>query len=316
MPFPRLAGLAALALASLATPASAQSLVTNAIGVVSALERATGMPIAILERTGDDPGAFWYSAMQTLCSKTGDNWCEGDVQVLSDTTNLLGWARVLTYTPQGSSTTKRVCAILPPQPGVSAGYVATGLAGGGVFSYRDLPSQEEAEAYLYLIHAAACMSSGQNAGAEQQRSDAFATLTLTLMEGDQSFLSGSDVSAGRKFAAFRNAGANGWAAGVGERILIDYWKGQVADNLRNARGCNVTVVASQSIDTQSIQRDPSLSPLASCGSNSTGTVSDSNLWLWGQAGSIPSYGAFASFGSMDDGVKYAWGAAGSISGAR
>lgn len=308
----RLAGIAALILAMAPAGARAQSaLITQATDAVATMEAALNIPIVILDRTGDDPGEFWYQAMRSLCDKTGDNWCEGDVQVLQDTTNMLGWARVLTYTPEGSSTPKRVCAILPPSPGVSPGFVAQGIAGGGAFSYTELPSQEEAEAYLYLIHAAACGSTGGNDATEQKRSDAFAALALTLMEGSSSFVSGRDVSPARRFGSFRNGGTTGWAVSVGERILLDLWKGQTVSTLQ-ASGCAATGVASTSIDTLGIPRDRALPPGQNCSGNyRTGSVTDGNLWLW-MGGATQPYTAFQTFPSAADGIRYAWQTAGSI----
>ncbi len=308
----RLAGIAALLLALAPAGARASSLVDQALGALPVMESVSGMPIVVLARTGDDPGAFWLSAMQDLCSKTGDNWCEGDVQVLQDTTNLLGWARVLTYTPEGASAPKKVCAILPPAPGVSPGFVAQGIAGGGAFSYTELPSQEEAEAYLYLIHLAACASTGANDAQEQRRSDAFAALSLTLMEGSSSFVSGREVSPARRFAGFRNAQTTGWAVSVGERILLDLWKGQAVTALQ-ASGCAATGVASTSIDTLAIPRDRALPPGQNCAGNyRTGTVTDGNLWLW-MGGTSQPYAAFQTFPSAEEGIRYSWQTAASLS---
>jgi hypothetical protein len=339
-PAPRRASPTALALALAAclagayapTPARAAGLVDSAIQAVSAMERATGVPIVILERTGDDPGQFWYLASQALCAKTGDNWCEEDLQVLSDTTNLLGWSRVLNYTPktgqQGGVTVgagaKSVCVILPPKPGVSAGFVAIGLSGGGSYSYAELPTDDEAEAYLYLIHAAGCAASGGDAAADQKRADAFASLTLTLLEGNGSFVSGAAVSPARKFATFRNQEAVRWSVSVGERTLLDLWKGQAAGILRSQYGCNANVVDSADIDTQSIQRT-SLPRGGDCtsrnGGQPQGSVEDGNLWAWtsGGAAGTPAvamppqaYSPFMGFPSVDDGVRYAWTTSASI----
>ena len=324
-----LAAILAISVAGLATGARAQSLPAAAASIIPSLEKATGMPIVILERTGDDPGDFWYRAMKSLCAKTGDNWCEGDVQVLTDTTNILGWSRVLTFRPEGGATDKKVCVVLPPAPGVSAGYVATGLAGGGVFGWRELPTQPQAEAYLYLLHAAGCMATGSNEATELKRSDAFAALALTLLEGNQAFVNASGTTPSRTFATFRSQEAIRWSVSVGERVLLDLWKGQAAAALRSGSGCAADVVASTRIDTQSIQRAPALPAGQDCTTRSAGTasgqVSDENLWLWTSAGSfgaywptvsLPAYSPFAGFASVDEGVAYAWTTAGSIASQR
>lgn len=304
-------------------PAAASGVAAQAAQLVPYVERVTGMPILILERTGDDPGQFWYKAMQALCAKTGDNWCDEDVQFLTDTTNLLGWSRVLTYRPRDAAgnqgtVTKTICVILPPKPGVSAGFTGIGLAGGGVFTSEQLPSDSEAEAYLYLLHAASC---GSRAG-DQKRSDAFASLALTLLEGSPDFLSGRSVSPARKFSNYRSGEAIRWSVSVGERLLLDLWKGQASQALQ-AAGCAVNVVDSKEIDVQSTPRDAALPRYGNCAGASEwprqGTITDGNLWLWGQAGiSMPPqpYRPFASFGSIEEGVRYAWTTSGSVASQR
>ncbi len=139
----------------------AQDLAGTSQRAVESLEKMSGLPIVFLDRTGDDPGQFWYRAMQKLCTKTGDNWCDDDLTSLRDTTNPIGWSRVLTYrTPQG--TEKKVCVILPPNPGVSAGYVATGLSSGNIYSWQELPTSAEAEAFLTLMHGANCLNTSED----------------------------------------------------------------------------------------------------------------------------------------------------------
>lgn len=309
--------------------ADAQSaLASQAITAIESLERATQMQIVILERTGDDPGQFWYRSMQKLCQKTGENWCEQDLtQVLTDTTNPLGWARVLSYTaPSGQ---KKVCAILPPKQGISEGYVATGLSGGGIYDYRDLPTSEEAEAFLYLMHAGHCLASSDG-GADQKRADAFAALSLTLIEGNSVFVPGRDVTPARKFSFYRNREASRWAVSVGERVLLDLWKREAAAALQQRFSCQATVVDSTNIDTQAIQRQASLPPDADCttrAGGARGNVSDENLWLWTVGGTFGGgwptvglppqpYSPFKSFPSMDAGVAYAWETSGSIAAQR
>jgi hypothetical protein len=324
-----LSAAAGLLLAGLGT-ASAQAPVTGlaaqAVALVPMLERVTSMPMVVLERTGDDPGQFWYKAMQALCAKTGDNWCEEDLTSLTDTTNLLGWSRVMTYRPRDSKgnqgieggITKSVCVILPPKPGVSAGFTAIGLSGGGAYLTEELPSDEEAEAFLYLTHAASCMSTGGDQAAETRRSDAFAALALTLLEGNPNFVSGRAASPGRMFSAYRSGEAVRWSVSVGERVLLDLWKRKTVALLQ-AGGCSATLADSTEMDTQSIPRAGSLPQDGDCRGNRNwsrqGSVSDGNLWLWGGVG-IPlppePYTPFMSFGSVEEGVRYAWTTAGSI----
>lgn len=326
------AAIAALAAASAqVSPASAQSpLAQQAIAAIPALEKAGKMDIVILERTGDDPGQFWYRAMQKLCQKTGENWCDQDLtQVLTDTTNSLGWTRVLTYkTAAGGQ--KKVCTILPPNQGISAGYVASGLAGGQVFDWRDLPTSAHAEAFLYLMHAGSCLSEGSNPAYDEKRADAFAALSMTLIEGNTAFVAAREVTPARKFSFFRNRESTRWAVSLGERVLLDLWKKEAADGLRQGASCQATVVPSTNIDTESLQRQTSLPTDSDCTNRAgapKGSVSDENLWLWTGGAvlgaswpTVPlppqTYTPFKSFGSFDEGVAYAWTTAGSIASQR
>src|SRR3546814_12626184 len=72
-------------------------LVGVALQAVLALEAVTGMPIAILERTGDDPKAFWARTTEILCDKTESYFCDQDVQFMTANTNPMGFARIIQY---------------------------------------------------------------------------------------------------------------------------------------------------------------------------------------------------------------------------
>ena len=326
-----LALAAGLAVVGAAPPALAQQeapagVAAQAAAIIPLLERVSGKPMLLLERTGDDPGQFWYKAMQALCAKTGDNWCEEDLQVLSDTTNLLGWSRVLTYQPRDgggrlAGGTKTICVILPPKPGISAGFTAIGLAGGGAFLTEELPSDAEAEAFLYLTHAASCAGTDGTGALDTKRADAFAALALTLITGNPAFVSGRAVSPGRKFSSYRSAEPVRWAVSVGERVLFDLWKGQ-AQRALVAGGCSASVADSAEMDTQAIRRDAALPAGGNCVSRNgwarQGVVSDGNLWLWGGMVGLPpaAYSPFMSFASIEEGVRYSWTTAGTIASQR
>ena len=60
--------LTALLMATMAMPAMAQTnpLVEDAKLSVADMIQVTSRPIAILERVDNDPGEFWYKAMQAL----------------------------------------------------------------------------------------------------------------------------------------------------------------------------------------------------------------------------------------------------------
>lgn len=319
--------LATIAIATLCSaPAMAQSidLVEAVKDFVVDVEAASGRPIAILERSDNDPNKFWYKAMQALCEATGDNWCEEEVRsILTDTTNQLGWARVITYRDENNAT-RVVCALLPPRPGLYPGYVATAVSSGAVLGQYELPTARETEAYLWLLHTASCLNDAGDAK-EQKRADAYATLALTLIEGDGEFVGAFDETPSRLFNPWRNPTETRWATNVGERLLLDLWKDETADQLRQIP-CTVTVVPSIDINTDFIERDAQIDGSDDCQSSTpsgfkSGKVTDENLWIWtgnygGPTISMPPE-PYSPFKMFDDGkaaATYIWTTANKLAG--
>src|SRR3546814_5360052 len=74
------------------------------------------MPIAILERTGNDPKAFWALTTEILFDKTESYFCDQDVQFMTANTNPMGFARIIQY-ENAEGQQRLVCALLPPMPG-------------------------------------------------------------------------------------------------------------------------------------------------------------------------------------------------------
>lgn len=315
--------VAGLALSTAVTPAFAGPLVEEAKKVVTGLEEMSGRPIAVLTRVDNDPGEFWYKATQALCEATGDNWCENELSFLTDTTNQLGWARVITYKDEEDKV-KTVCALLPPRPNLNAGYAATALSGGMVISGPLLPSNEEMEAYLWLLHAGSCLAEA-GGDQEQVRADAFATLALTLIEGDHQFVGAYAITPSRRFNALRNEEETRWATNIGERLLLELWKEETADVLRDIP-CQVTVVPSDDLNTDFIERDAALPASDDCQSAAptgfkTGKVTDKNLWIWtgdfgGPTFAMPPepYVPFKMFDTYGEAMVYTWGASNQLAG--
>jgi hypothetical protein len=319
--------LAALLGTSLAAclPASAREVDTVRL-LVPAIQAQAGVPIAVLDRYDNAPDEFWYQAMKKFCEVTGDNWCDDELTIIQDTTNQLGWTRKFQYKGDDGST-KEVCAVLPPRPGITAGYVASALYGSALSSSK-IPSNESSETWLFLMHLATCGSTG--AANDEKQADAFATTALALIEGDPGFVAGTSISDARFFAAYRNTTSNRWAVNVAERILLDLWKNEAAAELR-AQSCRVSVTASTDLNTDYIDRQGSLPDDGDCTSEpsrgsfvASGNVTDSNLWLWtsGRPGSssprtgLPpqAYTPFKSFADYSAAVTYMWKTSVSLSG--
>jgi len=254
------------------------------IAFITALEGASGIPIAILDRI-DNTEMFWARSAAILCQKTGDDFCEEDVRFMTSNTEPMGQSHIIEYTV-GNGQPKRVCALIPPITNIDPASVAE--AYGQPFpGVSQAPKSIEAYAWLMLYHAAHCLDAELSA-AEEARAAALATLGLTVLEGEPRFAAGVHRSPARMMAVMTGMAPAYWAAGTGERILLDLWKDETADILRSQFGCYVIVQQSTSIDIEKVVRARNLGIGQSCANSHPGTgyvnqqvtVSDSNLWLW------------------------------------
>lgn len=291
-----------------------------ALNLIAGIEGIGKVPIAILERTGDDTEAFWMRSAEILCAKTGDNFCDTDMMVMRDNTNPLGFARVITYRgAQGQ--TKRVCAVLPPADDVSPALTATGVSAGNTYSWEDLPSSQAAWVWLMLQNAAHCLD-GEDAAADDKRADAFATLGTTLIFGDPGFAAPGNKSPSRVFGYYRNGEANRWAANLGERILLDTWKAEAVAVAQARTGCTLSADGSGRLDVDQIPRDPQIAATDVCvpagqGTPKPGRITDSNLWAWmyqSPIGAPPQpWAPLKTFPSVQAAATYVWQQAGTLS---
>jgi len=251
-------------------------LMAAVFSLIAGLDSSRGMPIAILDRI-DDTQMFWARTAAILCQKTGDSFCEENVRFMVANTEPLGMSRVLQYTVNGIE--KKVCAVLPPIDAVDATSLGESF-GTGMPPPDQTPNSEMTQAWITLYHAAHCLDTTGDP-AEEKRAAAFATLGLTIISGDPTFSAGLRRSPARQLGVISGQEAAYWAAGVGERLLLNEWKQEAANKLRQSYGCNANVIDSQSIEIESIPRDSTLKPDESCVAGSTmGTVSDANLWIW------------------------------------
>mgnify|MGYP001240463801 CR=1 FL=1 len=320
----RAACLSVALTAATTTATVAGELTDKAVAFVSYMEQATGMKIAMLDRI-EDTQQFWARTAAILCDKTGDNWCANDVLFMTSNTEPSGQSQILQYVPEGTSTTKVVCAVIPPMPDIDPSFV--GEAFGTMYqTATQYPGRDEMAAWLVLYHAAHCLDTTATVNAEA-RAAAFATLGLGLMQGGHGFVPGLHRVAARRIAVMTNIDAAYWAAGTAERILMDHWKSQVAYILRTSYGCNVSVTPNASIDIEKIRRDSRLEPGLDCSSPSETAsgggrtvLTDANLWIWmygeGGLGAPPApYSQFAPLGGANQtAARYILDTANSLSG--
>ncbi len=292
-----------------------------ALNLVSGLEMLGNVPIAILERTGDDTEAFWKRSGEILCKKTGDNLCGTDMMMMRDNTNPLGFMRMIKYLgPNGDR--KRVCAVLPPADQVSPMLTATGVSAGNTYSWDDLPSSEAAWVWLMLQNAAHCLDTDGGA-ADDKRADAFASLGSTLIFGDPAFTAPGNKSPARVFGYYRNTDANRWAVNIGERVLLDTWKSEAIAIAQSRTGCVLTSDGSTRLDVDQIPRDQQIAaddvciPAGQAGGPKAGRMTDGNLWIWmyqTPLGRPPQqWTPMKTFGSMQAAASYIWDQAGKLS---
>jgi hypothetical protein len=282
------------------------------IAFVAALESVSGVPIATLDRV-DNTQEFWGRSAAILCAKTGDNFCDDDMRFMTQNTEPSGFSQIIEYKVGKTGETKRVCALLPPVDTIDPSYVAEAFTGS--FAREDeYPSETSMSAWLYLYHAAHCLDSAMS-DREENRAVAFATLGLTILQGDPLFSSPNRAGQSRRIATMIKNNSAWWAAGTGERILFDQFKGEAASILRKKYNCNAQIVASSSIDTTKIGRANKLAPGEDCAQAATtgirnpGVVSDANLWIWmygsGGLGAPPvDYTPAKMFSSMKAAATY------------
>lgn len=307
----------AAGLLCISASAYAGPLTKKALSFVSTVEETTGLKIAILDRI-EDPLAFWVRTAAILCQKTGDNFCEDNVRFMTANTEPSGQTQILQYTTKKGGPVKQVCALLPPVSNIDPSFV--GEAFGTMFQNpNDYPSNDAMAAWLVLYHAAHCLDTIETRDPEA-RATAFATLALGLIEGGPGFTPGIQRVSARRIAVITKIDAAYWAAGTAERILLDYWKNEIAYILRSRYQCNVSVPTSTSIDIERIRRDSKLEKGADCSSTGGGvsngggsaantTLTDANMWIWmygkGGIGAPPSpYTAFAPLGNASAAARY------------
>lgn len=290
------------------------------VAFVTALEGISGVPIATLDRV-DNTQEFWARSAAILCQKTGDNFCDDDLRFMTQNTEPSGFSQIIEYKVGATGKTKRVCALLPPIDNIDPNYVGEAFTGSFVRE-RDYPTETSMAAWLYLYHAAHCLDSAMN-GNEENRAVAFATLGLTILQGDPLFAPPGQTGQSRRIATMIKNNSAWWAAGTGERILFDQFKAETADTLRKKHGCNAQVQASTTIDTTKIARASRLSDGQDCsiaasgGYQNSGLVSDANLWIWmygqGGVGAPPvAYAPAKMFSDMKAAVTYTLNTANSL----
>lgn len=300
-------------------------LASAVLALITTMESVSGMPIAILERH-DKTEVFWARTAAILCDKTGDTWCDTDVRFMTDNTELSGGSRIIEYKNEEGGEIKRVCAITPPIRELHPSYL--GDAFGAPFQAPGgYPGGTVTADWLMLYHAAHCLDTTFQP-IEEKRAKAFATLGIALLDGNPTFTTGQQQSAWRQLGILSGDAAGYWAAGVGERVLMDLWKNQAATILSTNYGCNAKIVANSSIDIEKIKREKQLAAGEDCSSTggdgssastATGIVSDSNLWIWmysnGGLGAPPiTYQPMQTWGGdMRSGYTYIWQTANSLS---
>jgi hypothetical protein len=295
------------------------SAMTGAVlSLINALQGIAGYPIVVLDRNpGTDPSVFWHAASTKLCSATGENWCDDDLVFITDTTNQLGWSRLVNYQGRTSGQQKTVCMILPPADDVSPWMVAQGLSSGAYQSIYDLPTNPDAWVWLMLNWAGDCIADADLNKADR-RAQAFATLGLGLIDADPISTQQNGIAPARWWQNFKYHDLNRWAANLTERYSWDIWKNQVAAAATTAIGCTMTIVPNTDTGTDVITRDPTLQPADGCagfggGTTAVGNVTDANLWIWmyqSPIGAPPlAWQPYQGFADWNAAVRWTWGTA-------
>lgn len=284
------------------------------LSLISALQGIAGYPIVVLDRAGDDPSVFWHNAATKLCARTGENWCDQDLVSITDTTNPLGWSRLVRYQGRTSGQQKTVCMILPPADDVSPYMVANGLSGGAYTDIYNLPTNPDAWVWLMLLWAGDCIADNDLAKADR-RAQAFATLGLGMIDADP-ISTKAGIDPVRWWQLFKYHDVNRWAANLTERYSWDVWKNQIQAASVTQIGCTMNVVPNTDNATDVLVRDQAMAPADGCigygGSTQTATVTDQNLWLWlygTPLGLSIDWQPYQGFADWNASVKWTWSTA-------
>lgn len=285
------------------------------LSLINALQSIAGYPIVVLDRAGDDPSVFWHNAAVKLCGRTGENWCDQDLVSVTNTTDPLGWSRLVHYQGRTSGQQKTVCMILPPADDVSPSMVANGLSAGAYTNIYKLPTNPDTWVWLMLLWAGDCIADSDLAKADR-RAQAFATLGLGMIDADPISTRGG-VSPARWWQVFKYPDLNRWAANLTERYSWDVWKNQVQTAAVTQIGCTMTVVPNTDTATDAIVHDETLAPADACigfggGATQTGSVTDQNLWIWmymSPIGTAIDWQPYQGFADWNASVRWTWSTA-------
>lgn len=218
-----------------------------------------------------------------------------------------------------------------------------------------LTNKENSAFHLNLIHLAGCTLDLENIdyAAQLERANAFATMGTAFALGDTTFVREPTKGEHRKYSSISTSEASSYASDIAERVLMDLWKAEAVDYLKNNNYCGprgkISISSSSEINVKSIGRAFSWVPNCPSDEGQKGSsmtqersisVTDSNLHLYmfgapeelirrnrGEGGNMgPSqpvtpnppyqYEPFKAFNNFDEAISYMWTNASNMVGIR
>ena len=226
--------------------------------IIPAFTDATGVDILVIQKGEGDRYQFTQNIEKNLCNQYSNNpSCEADMRGVPYET-VSGWAYKSFET--NSSDIGDVCLYMIPDPTSGATY----------FNYIDnikdkystvskqfntsveYPSTENAYMYTALSTLAECArKDDESIYAQIEREMAFASLAMTLIEGDTTFIREPNANIIRRHADIINSSAAQYATNIGERILLELWKAETVKSLNRESYCGASSLNSGVLNKKS-----------------------------------------------------------------
>ena len=239
--------------------------------IIPAFTAATGVEVMVVDRYNGDRYQFTESISQQFCSTYSSSpSCEADMRNIPFDA-LSGWASK-DYTTN-VQTYSDVCLYMPPDFGNLSNFLTYNqdirtkysIIAGNVNGATEEPASENAAMYNALSTLAECArKDSETIGVQIERELAFASLAMTLIDGDTSFLREPNSNKSRQHANITTSQAAQYGTSIGERILMELWKKETAKSLNAQNYCGnsmqnrnggVYVSKSSDINTTGISRE-------------------------------------------------------------
>lgn len=209
--------------------------------IIPAFTEVTGVEVLVADRI-TDRYQFTQNLEQKLCSQSSNPNCEADMRNIPFE-EMSGWGSKAFST--NSSDVSNYCIFMTPEFENLATYSNYGFDLQKKYSAisASVGQIEQAQSHHSAMYAAlsslaeCARKDSETLDVQVERELAFASLALTLIVGDTSFIREPMTNITRKHANVTNSEAAKYATNIGERILFELWKQETAKVLNKQTYC-------------------------------------------------------------------------------